>query len=210
MGAKNFLPRFNTTGGSHPDIGSNTLTVHGEGTVGQGMNTTGRWGTVYATEGNFIGNLSIGQPEASGGSTSTTKQITFGDDFYMGQSGSASYLYIGTGIDSSAGRVIRVTTNSVNITSSLYVDTLVSSPTIQISKNGASWASADDGTWAEIGNGVYTVRLSDQDTSDLGWLILRVVKSGTSAEQQVFCAIGTSPDDDRENYNRIRRMQRSI
>ena len=98
----------------------------------------------------------------------------------------------------------------VDETNRYTLETGVSSPTIQISKSGASWASADDGTWAEIGNGVYTVRLSDQDTSDLGWLILRVVKSGTSAEQQVFCAIGTSPDDDRENYNRIRRMQRSI
>ena len=30
MGAKNFLPRFNATSGTSPDIGSNTLTIHGE------------------------------------------------------------------------------------------------------------------------------------------------------------------------------------
>ena len=98
----------------------------------------------------------------------------------------------------------------VDATNRYTLETGVSSPTIQISKNGASWASANDGTWAEVGNGLYTVRLDDQDTDELGWLVLRVVKSGTSAEHQVLCTIGTSPDDDRESYNRIRRMQRSI
>ena len=75
------------------------------------------------------------------------------------------------------------------------LETGVSSPTIQISKNGSSFASASDGTWAEIGNGWYTVRLNGTDTSDLGWLLLRVVKSGTSRESHVLCNVSISSSD---------------
>ena len=53
MGAKHLLPRFNKYQGSAPDIGSNILTVHGTGNTGVGANTIARWGTVYATVGDF-------------------------------------------------------------------------------------------------------------------------------------------------------------
>lgn len=84
------------------------------------------------------------------------------------------------------------------------LETGVSSPTIQISKNGGSFASASDGTWAEIGNGWYTVRLNGTDTSDLGWLLLRVVKSGTSRESHVLCNVSISSSEERSNMMRSR------
>ena len=125
MGAKNFLPRFNATSGTSPDIGSNTLTIHGEGSHGQGQNLTARWGTIFANEGNFRDNLSIGQSEVSGGATSTTNQITFGDDFYIGQNNSATTLSIGTGTDVSANTILSLSssniTPAVNITSSAAI-----------------------------------------------------------------------------------------
>ena len=84
------------------------------------------------------------------------------------------------------------------------LETGVSSPTIQLSKNGGSFASASDGTWAEIGNGWYTVRLNGTDTSDVGWLLLRVVKAGTSRESHVLCNISISASEERNNMMRSR------
>ena len=84
------------------------------------------------------------------------------------------------------------------------LETGVSSPTIQLSKNGGSFASASDGTWAEIGNGWYTVKLNGTDTSDVGWLLLRVVKSGTSRESHVLCNISISASEERNNMMRSR------
>ena len=84
------------------------------------------------------------------------------------------------------------------------LETGVSSPTIQLSKNGGSFASASDGTWAEIGNGWYTARLNGTDTSDVGWLLLRVVKSGTSRESHVLCNISISASEERNNMMRSR------
>tara|TARA_B100000749_G_C18445292_1_gene474009 strand:+ start:649 stop:1023 length:375 start_codon:yes stop_codon:yes gene_type:complete len=84
------------------------------------------------------------------------------------------------------------------------LETGVSSPTIQLSKNGGSFASASDGTWAEIGNGWYTVRLNGTDTSDVGWLLLRVVKSGTSRESHILCNVSISSAEERNNMMRSR------
>ena len=84
------------------------------------------------------------------------------------------------------------------------LETGVSSPTIQLSKNGGSFASASDGTWAEIGNGWYTVRLNGTDASDDGWLLLRVVKSGTSRESHILCNVSISSAEERNNMMRSR------
>ena len=132
MGAKNFLPRFNATGGTNPDIGSNTLTVHGEGSFGQGQNLTARWGTIFANQGNFTGNLSIGQGSLSTDSTSTTNQITFGDDFYIGQNNSDNTLSIGTGTNVSTNTVLTLTSGGVqssNITASASLNAPTFFPT---------------------------------------------------------------------------------
>ena len=96
----------------------------------------------------------------------------------------------------------------VDQTNHRTVETGVSSPTIEISKNGAAFASASDGTWAEISDGYYTVRLNATDTNTEGWLLLRVVKTGTSAESMVYCEVGTSPADDRRQMLETRSIHR--
>ena len=118
MGAKNFLPRFNATGGSQPDIGSNTKTVHSSGLYGSGSDTLARWGTVYAGTTNLSGNLLVGQSQEDGGTHGTTGQITFGDDFYIAQT-SATQLKIGTGVDSSSSTVMLISSSGLSVTGTL-------------------------------------------------------------------------------------------
>tara|TARA_Y100001973_G_C5152296_1_gene308788 strand:- start:630 stop:1007 length:378 start_codon:yes stop_codon:yes gene_type:complete len=84
----------------------------------------------------------------------------------------------------------------------------VSSPTIQISKSGGSYASASDGTWAELGNGDYTVKLNATDTNTEGWLWVRVIKTGTTAESKVLCHVGVSPADERRQMLEVRTIHR--
>ena len=98
----------------------------------------------------------------------------------------------------------KVPVRLVDDTDGETLETGVSSPTIQISKNGGSFASASDGTWAEVGNGWYTVRLDGTDTSDVGWILLRVVKSGTSRESHVLCAVSVSAAEERSMMMRSR------
>lgn len=57
-------------------------------------------------------------------------------------------------------------------------ETGVAGPTITISKNGGAFAGPNDGTWAELGNGLYTVELDATDTNTAGPLAVRVVKAG--------------------------------
>jgi hypothetical protein len=105
----------------------------------------------------------------------------------------------------------KVPVRLVDDTDGETLETGVSSPTIQISKNGASFASASDGTWAEVGNGWYTVRLDDTDTSAVGWLLLRVVKSGTSRESHIICNVSISSSEERNNMMRLRTVyQRTL
>ena len=130
MGAKNFLPRFNATGGSQPDIGSNTKTVHSSGIYGSGLDTLARWGTVYANTTNLKGNLLIGQSELDGGTHGTTGQITFGDDFYIAQT-TDSVLKIGTGVDSSSSAILQITTGLVALTGALSVSSTIAATQFQ-------------------------------------------------------------------------------
>jgi len=92
----------------------------------------------------------------------------------------------------------------VDETDVLTLETGVSSPTLQISKNGSSYASLSDGTWAEIGQGDYTVRLDDTDTNTLGWAVLRIIKSGTTAETKILVYISVSMAEQRQSYQRQR------
>lgn len=85
-------------------------------------------------------------------------------------------------------------------------ETGITTPTIEISLNGAAFATPDDGTFTEISDGLYTVRLNAVDTVDAGILILRVIKSGTTRESVVYCDIGISPVELRSDYIRTRRM----
>ena len=84
----------------------------------------------------------------------------------------------------------------------------VLAPTIQRSLNGATWASLHDGTWAEVGNGLYTLRLDQIDTATAGWIVIRVIKTGVTAETQVCLRIGLSAGETRADYIRTRSMKR--
>ena len=102
----------------------------------------------------------------------------------------------------------KVPVTLVDATDNKALETGVSSPTIQISKNGGSYASASDGTWAEVGNGDYTVRLNATDTSELGFLILRVEKTSVSAETKVICKVSLTPSEERSALLRTRTLHR--
>ena len=84
----------------------------------------------------------------------------------------------------------------------------ISSPTIDFSKNGAAYATASDGTWAEISDGDYTVTLNATDTAELGFLLLRVEKSGVSAETKVVCKISVTPTEERSDFIRTRTLHK--
>ena len=66
----------------------------------------------------------------------------------------------------------------VDETDGYTAETGIAAPTVKISKNGAAFASADDGTWAELENGVYTVQLNATDTATAGPFSVQVVASG--------------------------------
>lgn len=57
-------------------------------------------------------------------------------------------------------------------------ETGIVSPTITISKNGGAFASPSDGTWTELGSGIYTVRLDATDTATAGPLAVLISASG--------------------------------
>jgi hypothetical protein len=105
-----------------------------------------------------------------------------------------------------AGQKVPITL--VDETDLATLEWTIASPTIQISKNGAAWASASDGTWAQVGNGVYTVTLNATDSNALGWLVVRVVKAATTAEAQVFCNVGITPADMKTDVLRTRTLHR--
>ncbi len=108
---------------------------------------------------------------------------------------------------SQSGQKILVTL--VDETDLATFETGVSSPTIELSKNGAAYASPSDGTWAELSDGDYTITLNATDTDSLGWLSVRVIKSGTSAETRILCNVGISNEEQRHDYLRTRSFRRS-
>ena len=85
----------------------------------------------------------------------------------------------------------------------------LTSPTIVASKNGASNASLSDGTWAELGNGLYTIRLNDTDTDTAGWLAI-TVSHGSAETAIVLCEISVSPNEKRTDYIRQRASYRRM
>jgi hypothetical protein len=78
----------------------------------------------------------------------------------------------------------------------------------QISKMGGAFTAMDDGTLAEVGYGLYTLTLSEQDTSDLGWCILRLVVTCRTAATYVLVEVSLSPREKRADYIRERSTAR--
>tara|TARA_R100000234_G_scaffold31003_1_gene18228 strand:- start:921 stop:1262 length:342 start_codon:yes stop_codon:yes gene_type:complete len=83
------------------------------------------------------------------------------------------------------------------------VVTGLTSPTITASKGGGSFASLSDGTWAEVGNGLYTIRLNDTDTDTLGWMMIHVAH-GSAESAFVQLDVSVSPSEKRSDYVRMR------
>jgi Ca2+-binding RTX toxin-like protein len=88
------------------------------------------------------------------------------------------------------------------------VVTGLTSPTITASKGGGSFASLSDGTWAEVGNGLYTIRLNDTDTDTLGWMMIHVAH-GSAESAFVEVNVSISSSEERSNYIRVRRANLS-
>ena len=86
----------------------------------------------------------------------------------------------------------------------------VVTPTVEITKNGAAYAAPNDGTWAEIDNGDYTVTLDETDTNAVGWLLLRVIKSGSTEETKVYCLVGIDAAEETTMAENIRRLRTEI
>lgn len=80
--------------------------------------------------------------------------------------------------------------------------------TVEITKNGASYAAPSDGAFTEIGNGDYYVSLDQTDTETLGFLILRIIRSGVIAESKTFCTVGIDAAAEASMAETIRRLIR--
>lgn len=93
------------------------------------------------------------------------------------------------------------------INSSSASATGLSSPTIVASKNGASNASLSDGTWSEVGNGLYTIKLDSTDTDTLGWIAITVTH-GSAEDAVVLCEVSINSNEKRSSYIRQRATYR--
>lgn len=69
----------------------------------------------------------------------------------------------------------------VDATDGFTPETGVTTPTIDISKNGAI-QSTGGGSWSEIGDGLYYYTATASEIDTLGFLNVRVIKSGVSRE----------------------------
>ena len=84
----------------------------------------------------------------------------------------------------------------------------ITSPTLSLSKNGATPASPSDGTWTQVGAGVYTIRLNETDTGDLGWITITVTH-GSAEDASVLCEVSLNANEKRSSYIRQRATYRS-
>jgi len=76
----------------------------------------------------------------------------------------------------------------VDITDGFTPETGVVTPTINISKNGATVASGA-GTWAEIGNGQYYYEFTASEVDTLGWVSVNIEKATVSRDYNAVVQI---------------------
>lgn len=76
------------------------------------------------------------------------------------------------------GSTQKVYVKLVGVVDHMTAKTSILTPTLTLSKNGGTFAALSDGTWAELGGGVYTIQLNATDTDTTGPFVVRVVKSG--------------------------------
>lgn len=85
----------------------------------------------------------------------------------------------------------------------------ITSPTLTLSKNGAATVTPSDGTWAEVGNGIYTIQLNATDTDTLGWITITVIHA-SAEDATVLCPISISANEERSDYIRNRRLYKGL
>jgi len=83
----------------------------------------------------------------------------------------------------------------------------LTSPTIVASKAGAASASLSDGTWTDLGQGLYTITLDATDTDTLGWLFLHI-EHPAAVFGHVYAEVGVDPTERRTDYIRTRTLHR--
>ncbi len=90
----------------------------------------------------------------------------------------------------------------VSSTDHITVSTGVTGPTITLCKQGGtSFGAISDGTWAEIGNGVYSIRLNSTDSGTGGQMIVQVVKAGSdTAHLEVYVEASVAQTGDAYAY----------
>jgi hypothetical protein len=76
----------------------------------------------------------------------------------------------------------------VDITDGYTAETGVTSPTISISKNGAT-AAAGSGSFVEIGLGQYYYEFASGEIDTLGWVAVNIVKTGTTRDYNAIVQI---------------------
>lgn len=84
-------------------------------------------------------------------------------------------------LDETTAALRRVLVYLVDLTDGYTPETGVTTPTIEISKNGAA-QGAGAGSWTEIGDGQYYYALTAGEVDTEGFLALRIVKAGVSRE----------------------------
>jgi len=71
-----------------------------------------------------------------------------------------------------------MTVRLVDATDGYTPETGITAPTIAISLADAAFGAPNDGTWAELAYGVYTVQVDATDTATLGKIAVHVEKAG--------------------------------
>tara|TARA_B100001250_G_scaffold34353_1_gene27799 strand:+ start:14205 stop:14564 length:360 start_codon:yes stop_codon:yes gene_type:complete len=84
----------------------------------------------------------------------------------------------------------------------------ITSPTLSLSKSGATPVTPSDGAWTQVGAGIYTIRLDETDTNFLGWITITVTH-GSAEDATVLCEISINANEKRSSYIRQRATYRS-
>lgn len=106
-------------------------------------------------------------------------------------------------------QLVPLALGNFNATSGVFtIATGITGPTVQISKNGGAYAAPSDGTFAEVGNGLYTLRLNSTDSDTIGWVEGRIVKAANADETRFIVTIGIDPAEEVGMSTRIRRLHR--
>ena len=87
----------------------------------------------------------------------------------------------------------------VDATDGFTPETGVTSPTITLSKNGASGIGAT-GTFSEVGNGIYSYQFTTSEIDTLGWVSINVRKTGVTRDYNAIVQVSAVDNFDPVNF----------